>query len=64
MDFSLPPALDDIRLRTRAFVADHILPLEQDPVARDEHENIAEPALWRAFVRWRRPRVCGVRRCR
>jgi acyl-CoA dehydrogenase len=47
MDFSLPPALDDIRLRTRAFVADHILPLEQDPGARDEHENIAEPALAR-----------------
>ncbi|MFY8040461.1 MAG: acyl-CoA dehydrogenase family protein [Bosea sp. (in: a-proteobacteria)] len=47
MDFSLPPALDDIRLRMRAFVAEHILPLEQDPRVRDEHENIAEPALAR-----------------
>ena len=47
MDFSLPPALDDIRLRTRAFVADHILSLEQDPGAHDEHENIAELALAR-----------------
>jgi acyl-CoA dehydrogenase len=40
MDFSLPKALDDIRLKTRAFVAEHILPVESDRASWDEHENI------------------------
>jgi acyl-CoA dehydrogenase len=45
MDFSLPPEIEDVRLRTRAFVAEHILPLEGDPAAWDDHENIADTAL-------------------
>lgn len=40
MDFSLPPDLEDIRRRVRAFVEEHILPLEEDPDAYDDHENI------------------------
>ena len=40
MDFALPPEIEDLRQRIRAFVAAEILPLESDPAAYDEHENI------------------------
>ena len=40
MDFSLPPDLDALRLRVRAFVCDHAIPLEADPANFDAHENI------------------------
>jgi len=40
MDFTLPPHVEDLRLRYRAFVAEHLLPLESDPQSFDEHENI------------------------
>ncbi|OGA06091.1 MAG: acyl-CoA dehydrogenase [Betaproteobacteria bacterium RIFCSPLOWO2_02_64_14] len=40
MDFTLPPHIEDYRKRYRAFVAEHLLPLEQDPSAYDDHENI------------------------
>ena len=40
MDFSLSPELEDLRLRTRAFVDEHVLPLETKPEVYDEHENI------------------------
>lgn len=39
-DFALPPEIEDIRIRTRAFVEEHILTLEADPANYDEHENI------------------------
>jgi acyl-CoA dehydrogenase len=45
MDFQLAPEIEDIRLRIHDFVEQHILPLEQDPTAHDEHENIAEGPL-------------------
>jgi acyl-CoA dehydrogenase len=45
MDFSLPPELDDYRNRVRAFVTEHILPLEADPKAYDGHENIRKDVL-------------------
>ncbi len=45
MDFSLPKHLDDIRLRTRAFVEEHILPVENDRASWDEHENIRYDSL-------------------
>lgn len=41
MDFTLPPEIESVRARTRAFVADHILPVEADRTNWDEHENIA-----------------------
>ncbi|EWY38591.1 acyl-CoA dehydrogenase [Skermanella stibiiresistens SB22] len=47
MDFSLPPEIDAARQRVRAFVEEHILPLEGDPASYDAHENIAEPVLER-----------------
>lgn len=40
MDFSLPPELDALRLKVRAFVRDHAIPLEADPANFDAHENI------------------------
>lgn len=40
MDFSISPALEDLRRRIAAFVAEEILPLEADPKSYDAHENI------------------------
>ena len=40
MDFSLSPEIEDIRVRTRAFIEQHVLPLEADPPNFSEHENI------------------------
>jgi alkylation response protein AidB-like acyl-CoA dehydrogenase len=40
MDFTLPPEIEDIRLRTRRFVEEHVLPLEAARTNYDEHENI------------------------
>ena len=31
MDFTLSPEIEDLRVRTRAFVEEHVLPLESDP---------------------------------
>jgi acyl-CoA dehydrogenase len=45
MDFTITPELSDLRDRIAAFVADHVLPLEADPAAWDDHENIALPVL-------------------
>jgi acyl-CoA dehydrogenase len=40
MDFSLPPEIEALRLKVRAFVEAHVLPLEADRANYDEHENI------------------------
>ena len=40
MDFTLSPEIEDIRVRTRAFIEEHVLPLESDPANFSEHENI------------------------
>ena len=40
MDFTLPAHIESYRKRYRAFVAEHLLPLERDRSAYDEHENI------------------------
>ncbi|MDJ0950546.1 MAG: acyl-CoA dehydrogenase family protein [Alphaproteobacteria bacterium] len=45
MDFSLPPEIEDYRQRIEAFVAERILPLEDDPASYDAHENIAPEVL-------------------
>jgi acyl-CoA dehydrogenase len=42
MDFSLSPEINDYRLRVRAFVEQHVMPLEKDTTAFDAHENIQE----------------------
>ena len=31
MDFTLAPEIEDLRWRVRAFVEEHVLPLEADP---------------------------------
>jgi acyl-CoA dehydrogenase len=49
MDFTLSPEIEAIRLRVRAFVEEHVLPLESDPANFTEHENI--PAARLAPVR-------------
>ena len=40
MDFTITPALEDLRRRIAAFVAQDILPLESNPESYDAHENI------------------------
>ena len=47
MDFTLPPHIEEYRRKVRAFVEDRILPVEADPAAYDEHENIAPAVLER-----------------
>jgi acyl-CoA dehydrogenase len=40
MDFSLPPDIEALRLKVRAFVAENIIPLEADRSNYDPYENI------------------------
>lgn len=40
VDFQLAPEIRQYQQRIRAFVAEHVLPLERDPAAYEEHENI------------------------
>ncbi|MXN66698.1 acyl-CoA dehydrogenase [Stappia sp. GBMRC 2046] len=40
MDFTLDPRHDELRLKVREFVDEHILPLESDPANYNEFENI------------------------
>lgn len=41
MDFTISPRIEDYRRRIADFVESRIMPLEADPAAYDEHENIA-----------------------
>ena len=45
MDFTLAPETEDIRRRVRAFIAEHVLPLESDPANFADHENIPHDRL-------------------
>ena len=45
MDFNLDPRNESYRKRIRDFVEQELLPLEQNPEAYDEHENIAADSL-------------------
>ncbi len=45
MDFRLSPEIDTLRLKVRDFVDTEIIPLESDPAAYDDHENIAHGPL-------------------
>ncbi len=40
IDFSLPPEIEALRMKVRAFVAENILPLEADATNYDSYENI------------------------
>ncbi len=45
MDFSLPPGTEAARLRYRAFIREHVLPLDTRAESFDEHENIRADVL-------------------
>jgi acyl-CoA dehydrogenase len=45
MDFTLSPEIEALRLRVRAFVEEHVLPLESDPANFSDHENIPHERL-------------------
>lgn len=47
MDFTISPALEDLRSRIADFVEREIIPLEADPAAYDAHENIEAGLLTR-----------------
>jgi len=47
MDFTLSPEIEDYRAKVRAFVDEHIIPLEADRANYDAHENI-EPGILKA----------------
>jgi acyl-CoA dehydrogenase len=40
MDFTLPPEIEDVRVRTRRFIEDRVIRLEGDPANYDDHENL------------------------
>jgi acyl-CoA dehydrogenase len=40
MDFTLPPEIEDVRVRTRRFVEEHVIAIEADRDNYDGHENI------------------------
>ncbi len=40
MDFTLSPEIEDYRARIRAFLDEHVIPLEVDRANYDDHENI------------------------
>jgi len=45
MDFTLSPEIESLRVRVRAFVEEHVLPLESDRANFSEHENIPDERL-------------------
>ena len=45
MDFTLSPEIEDLRVRTRAFVDGHVMPLEADRANFADHENIPHDRL-------------------
>src|ERR1700735_5658468 len=45
MDFTLSPEIEDLRVRPRAFVDEHVLPLEADGHNFSDHENIPRDRL-------------------
>lgn len=47
MHFALPPDIEDVRRRVRAFVDERLIPLEADRANYDEHENIHPDVLRR-----------------
>ena len=42
MNFKLPNNVEQLRVKTRKFVDDNIIPLESEPSSYDDHENINE----------------------
>ncbi len=57
MDFTLSPEIENIRLRTRAFIEEHVLPLEADRGNYDDHENIRFDLLTKV---WDKAKAAGL----
>ncbi|MBS7700612.1 MULTISPECIES: acyl-CoA dehydrogenase family protein [unclassified Chelatococcus] len=53
MDFSISPDLERLRAQIAQFIETHVLPLEADPDAYDDHENISLPLLTQLRARAR-----------
>lgn len=51
MDFTLPPRIEEYRLRVRDFVEQQVLPLEPEQTNFDDHENIREEVVARVRQR-------------
>lgn len=47
MDFNLPAEIDALRIKTRAFIDECVIPVEADRANYDAHENIAQTPLAR-----------------
>lgn len=45
MDFSLSPEIETLRLKVRAFIDEHVVPLEKDPANFADNENIPHDRL-------------------
>ncbi|MCF8477306.1 MAG: acyl-CoA dehydrogenase family protein [Pseudolabrys sp.] len=45
MDFLLSPEIEELRLKVRAFIEEHVLPLEADPAIFADNENIPHDRL-------------------
>lgn len=45
MDFTLSPEIEALRLKVRAFIDEHVLPLEKDPANFADYENIPHDRL-------------------
>ena len=45
MDFTIPSRISELSDQIEAFVEDHLIALESDPAARDDHDNIAPELL-------------------
>jgi acyl-CoA dehydrogenase len=45
MDFTLSPEIEELRLKVRAFIEEHVLPLESDPANFADNENIPHDRL-------------------
>ena len=45
MDFKLPDDIEKLRINTRRFVDENIIPLETKSSSYDDHENINEDLL-------------------
>ncbi len=56
--FDLPPEIEEIRRRTRAFVESRILPVEQTAPA-GTRMTISASTRWSGCARRRGPTVCG-----
>ncbi len=61
MDFKISPQLEDLRQRTRAFVDEHVIPLESDVANYDEYENIRLDVLEGRARQGAARRACGRR---